>query len=526
METGSYSIWAVVSAVVAVAVTASLWRVMNWLWIRPKRLERYLRSQGFDGRPYRFLKGDMKEALEMVKEAKSRQLDISDDAALRVFPFPHHTVKTYGKKSFTWVGPVPRVNIMNPEHIKEVLTKIDDYPKSRPNPLMRLLATGIAIYNGEKWARHRRILNPAFHQEKLKLMVPVFYGSCKEIVDEWERAVKSKETNSCELDVWPCLQSMTCDVISRTAFGSSYKEGTRIFELLRELTFFVVQIGRQVYIPGWRFVPTKLNTRMKQVHKEIQEAIQEIINKREKAMRMGEVVSNNDLLGLLMESNNNSGKNGRMTLEDVIEECKLFYFAGQETTSAVLVWTMILLSKYPVWQERARHEVLHVFGTDDVSATTLDSSGLSRLKTMTMILHEVMRLYPPLMQLTRAIERETKMGDFVLPTGIQVALPAILVHKDPEIWGSDAGEFNPERFVDGISKATKNPNQQGAYFPFGWGPRICIGQNFALMEAKMALVIILKRFSFELAPSYVHAPSTEAPIPQPQFGARLILHKL
>ncbi|CAI0409318.1 unnamed protein product [Linum tenue] len=453
METGSYSIWAVVSAVVAVAVTASLWRVMNWLWIRPKRLERYLRSQGFDGRPYRFLKGDMKEALEMVKEAKSRQLDISDDAALRVFPFPHHTVKTYGKKSFTWVGPVPRVNIMNPEHIKEVLTKIDDYPKSRPNPLMRLLATGIAIYNGEKWARHRRILNPAFHQEKLK-------------------------------------------------------------------------IGRQVYIPGWRFVPTKLNTRMKQVHKEIQEAIQEIINKREKAMRMGEVVSNNDLLGLLMESNNNSGKNGRMTLEDVIEECKLFYFAGQETTSAVLVWTMILLSKYPVWQERARHEVLHVFGTDDVSATTLDSSGLSRLKTMTMILHEVMRLYPPLMQLTRAIERETKMGDFVLPTGIQVALPAILVHKDPEIWGSDAGEFNPERFVDGISKATKNPNQQGAYFPFGWGPRICIGQNFALMEAKMALVIILKRFSFELAPSYVHAPSTEAPIPQPQFGARLILHKL
>ncbi|CAL1373278.1 unnamed protein product [Linum trigynum] len=265
---------------------------------------------------------------------------------------------------------------------------------------------------------------------------------------------------------------------------------------------------------------------MKQAHKEIQEATQEIINKREKAMRMGEVVSNNDLLGLLMESNNSSGKNGNMTLEDVIEECKLFYFAGQETTSTVLVWTMILLSKYPVWQERARQEVLHVFGTDIVSATPLDSSGLSQLKTMTMILHEVMRLYPPIMQLTRAIERETKMGDFVLPTGIQVALPTILVHKDPEIWGSDAGEFNPERFVDGISKATKNPNQQGAYFPFGWGPRICIGQNFALMEAKMALAIILKRFSFELAPSYAHAPSTEAPILQPQFGARLILHKL
>ncbi|CAI0440833.1 unnamed protein product [Linum tenue] len=247
---------------------------------------------------------------------------------------------------------------------------------------------------------------------------------------------------------------------------------------------------------------------MKRAYKEIQEAIQGIINKREKAMRTGEIVSNDDL------------KNGMMTLEDVIEECKLFYFAGQETTSTLLVWTMVLLSKYPAWQERARHEVLHVLGTDN------ESSALGQLKTMTMIMHEVMRLYPPVMQMTRAVERDTKMGDFVLPAGTQLALPTILVHKDPEIWGDDVAEFRPERFADGVSKATRSHNQQGAYFPFGWGPRICIGQNFALMEAKIALAIILKRFSFELSPSYVHAPSPEAPILQPQFGARLILHKL
>ncbi|CAL1373276.1 unnamed protein product [Linum trigynum] len=264
---------------------------------------------------------------------------------------------------------------------------------------------------------------------------------------------------------------------------------------------------------------------MKLVHKEIQESMEGIINKRQKAMRMGDdAVSNNDLLGLLLESNN---KDGYMTIEEVIEECKLFYFAGQETTSTLLAWTMILLSKYPAWQERARQEVLHVLGTDlNIDFTALDSSSLSQLKTMTMIIYEVLRLYPPATQLIRVVERDTKLGDFVLPAGTQMALPAILIHKDPEIWGDDAGEFNPERFADGISKATKNHNQQGAYFPFGWGPRICIGQSFAMMEAKMALAIILKRFSFELASSYVHAPSTEALTLQPQFGARLILHKL
>ncbi|CAI0409321.1 unnamed protein product [Linum tenue] len=524
METLSKS--SVVVAVVVAAATAWLWRMMNWLWFKPKRLENRLRNQGFDGRPYRFLKGDMKEALEMLKEAKSRQMDITEDAALRVFPFPYHTINKYGKKSFTWFGPVPRVHLMNPEHIKEVLTKVYEYPKARnPNPLTRLLARGVASYNGDKWAHHRKILNPAFHQEKLKLMVPVFYTSCKEIVDEWEKVVKS-EGISCELDVWPYLQNMTCDVISRTAFGSSYKEGARIFELLREMGTLIVQIARQIYIPGWRFLPTKVNTRMKQVHKEIQESMEGIINKRQKAMKMGDDddVSNNDLLGLLMESNNNGGN---MTLEEVIEECKLFYFAGQETTSTLLGWTMILLSKYPMWQERARQEVLHIFGADhNIESTALDSSSLGQLKIITMIIYEVLRLYPPATQLIRVVERDTKLGDFVLPAGTQMALPSILIHKDPEIWGDDAGEFNPERFANGVSKATKNHNQQGAYFPFGWGPRICIGQSFSLLEAKMALAIILKRFSFELSPSYVHAPSTEALTLQPQFGARLILHKL
>ncbi|KAJ4842393.1 hypothetical protein Tsubulata_000940 [Turnera subulata] len=509
--------------VVVIVTTTWAWRLLNSLWLRPRKLERLLRQQGFHGRPYRFLAGDLRENATLTQQARSRPIPLSDDIIPRVIPFLHQTFQEYGKNSFTWMAPKPRVNIQNPEHVKEVFTKINDFQRTaNSNPYIKYLVTGLASYDGEKWANHRKIVNPAFHLEKLKLMTPILNQSCNEMIKTWEELIPKE--GSCEIDVWPFLQNLTCDVIARAAFGSNYEEGKRIFDLLKEQTVLVIQALQSGYLPGWRFVPTKTNNRIKANYKEIEELLKPVIKKREESIHGRGDNINGDVLGLLVESNyreireqSNKKKAAGMSSKDVIEECKLFYFAGQETTSVLLVWTMILLGHHQIWQTRAREEILEVFGDKEP-----DFDGLNQLKVVTMILNEVLRLYPPVVLIGREVPKDIKVGDAVLPGGVQVALPTILIHRDPEIWGEDASEFKPERFMEGVAKATKN---QVCFFPFGWGPRICIGLNFAMVEAKIALALILRNYCFQLGPSYTHAPHAIITL-QPQHGAHLLLHRL
>ncbi|KAF8110479.1 hypothetical protein N665_0083s0042 [Sinapis alba] len=509
------SVALVTVSVAIVVVSWWTWRTLKWVWFKPKMLESYLRSQGLPGSPYTPLVGDLKRTFSMAMEARSKPIKVTDDISTRVVPFPYEMLKTHGKTYFTWLGTIPTVTIMDPELIKEVFNKVYEFQKPHTFPLGNVIAKGLANYDGEKWAKHRRIINPAFHLEKIKNMVPAFHQSSSEVVDKWNKLVSDKGS-SCEVDVWPGLVSMTADVISRTAIGSSYKEGQRIFELQAELAQLIILAVLKAFIPGYLYLPTKGNRSIKAAAKEIQVILRGIVNNRLRAREAGESPSD-DLLGILLESNLGQAKGHEMSTEDVMEECKLFYFAGQETTSVLLVWTMVLLSQHQDWQARAREEVKQVFGDKEP-----DIEGLNQLKVMTMILYEVLRLYPPVAQLTRAIHKEMKLGDLTLPRGAQISLPILLVHRDTQLWGNDAAEFKPERFKDGVSKATKG---KVSFFPFAWGPRICIGQSFALLETKMALALILQRFSFELSPSYVHAPYTVITL-HPQFGAHLILRKL
>ncbi|KAL9250717.1 Cytochrome P450 CYP72A219-like protein [Drosera capensis] len=520
----NYSANIVIVSVCLVTVARCAWMLLTWAWLKPKAVERRLRQQGLKGNSYRLLYGDMKDMSKMNKEVTSKPCSgwSADDLSDRVVPFLKQTVESYGSDSFIWSGPVPLVNILEPEFIREVLLKMNLFRKPNVNPVFSLLLPGIINYEGEKWTFHRRLINPAFHIHKLKLMIPAFHASCLDIVTEWHNMVA--ENDSIELDVWSYMNTLSADAISRAAFGSSYQEGRKIFELIKELASLTLQLSSSVYIPGSRYLPTPINKRMNEVDKNIQSLLRGIIDKRKNAMNAGEAAKE-DLLGTLMGSSSvelqGRGANEDivgMDVQEVIDECKLFYFAGQETTAALLVWTMILLSKHQDWQDRARKEVMNTFGE---AMPTLDH--LNQLKIVTMILQEVLRIYPPFVQLNRLVHEDIKLGKFILPAGILVNLPIILLHHDHQIWGDDAKEFNPERFSEGVLEATKGNTV--SYFPFGWGPRICIGQNFSLIEAKLAVAMILQNFSLELSPSYVHAPCTVITL-QPQFGAQVILRRL
>ncbi|KAF8675960.1 hypothetical protein HU200_047460 [Digitaria exilis] len=372
--------------------------------------------------------------------------------------------------SMSWFGPNPRVTIVDPELCKDVLSnKFGHFEKLKLPALSKVLGDGLASHEGEKWVKHRRILTPAFHLEKLKLMLPAFSACCEELVSRWSESLGSDA--SLELDVWAELQNLTGDVISRTAFSSSYHVGRRIFQLQGEQAELVMT-------------------------NKIESILKDIIGKRIQAMKQGESTKD-DLLGLLLKSNmRETEENGQssmgMTIEDVVEECKVFYFAGMETTS---------------WQDRAREEVRSLFGKNKP-----EYEVLNRLKIVTMVLYEVLRLYPPAVSLIRKTYKEMDIGGIRYPAGVMLELPVLFIHHDPDIWGSDVHEFKPDRFSEGISKASKDP---GAFLPFGWGPRICIGQNFALLE----------RFAFELAPSYTHAPHTVITL-HPMHGAQIKLRSV
>ncbi|CAL4975169.1 unnamed protein product [Urochloa decumbens] len=496
-------------------------QLLDRLWLQPRRLERALRAQGLRGTSYRFLSGDIKDFARLNKEAWSRPLPLRcHDIAPRVMPFLYNNMREHGKTSMSWFGPIPRVTIADPDHAKDVLSnKFGHFEKLKFTALFKLLSDGLANQDGEKWAKHRRILNPGFHLEKLKRMLPAFTACCEELVSRWVDSLGSDD--SCELDVWPELQNLTGDVISRTAFSSSYLEGRRIFQLQAEQAERVMKSFQKIVIPGYMLLPTENNRKMHRINKEIETILRDLIGKRIQAMKDGES-NKDDLLGLLLESNttetDRSGQSSMaMTIEDVIEECKLFYFAGMETTSVLLTWTMVVLSMHPEWQDRAREEVLALFGKNKP-----ELEGLNHLKTVTMIIYEVLRLYPPAIAFSRKTYKEMEIGGIVYPAGVIVEMPVLMIHHDPDIWGSDVHEFKPDRFSEGISKASKDP---GAFLPFGWGPRICIGQNFALLEAKIALCMILQRFEFELAPSYAHAPHTVVTM-HPMHGAQVKLRAI
>ncbi|KAG2599269.1 cytochrome P450 72A225-like [Panicum virgatum] len=241
----------------AAAAAALLWLVawsLEWAWWTPRRLDRALRAQGLRGTRYRLFTGDVREDARRSREARTKPLPLGcHDIVPRVQPMFHDLVKENGKLSFSWFGPTPRMMIPDPELVREILScKFGHFGKPKTARVWKLISNGLFYHEGEKWAKHRRILNPAFHHEKIKRMLPVFYICCVEMITRWENSMSHE--GSSEIEVWPEFQNLTGDAISRTAFGSNYLECRRIFQLQGEQAQRLIQSFQTMFIPGYWFV--------------------------------------------------------------------------------------------------------------------------------------------------------------------------------------------------------------------------------------------------------------------------------
>ncbi|KAI3977070.1 hypothetical protein MKX01_031767 [Papaver californicum] len=366
------------------------------VWWNPIYITKFLASQGINGPQYKLLHGNAKEILKMANESKSKPMEeLSHQIFPYLQPFRYACIKTYGKNHLSWIGPRPQLFVSEADLCQ---------PKAR---------------NG---SNNRKLANHAFHAESLKGMVPSMIASVETMVEKW------KMYEGKEMEVFEEFRILTSEVISRTAFGSSYAEGKNIFEMMMKLGSIVSA------------------NRLEQA---IRKSILGLVKKREETRRNGGYGS--DYLVMLVKATHEADEKKRISADDMIDECKTFYLAGHETTTTLLTWTCLLLAINTEWQDRARKEVFDLLGENN---PTPDDNSIGKLKILSMIINETLRLYPPVVTVVRRVAREVKVGDrIVLPTNIELSISTIAVQHDPEIWGEDV---LLEKFPITVSKPNRN----------------------------------------------------------------------
>ncbi|XP_038705168.1 cytochrome P450 734A1-like [Tripterygium wilfordii] len=484
--------------------------VHSKIWI-PLKIRSHLKGQGIRGPAYRPIFGNTAQIRRLHAEAlSSKSTCFNHDVLHKVIPFYYSCSQVYGKTFLYWFGPRPRLGTSDPEIIKEALMNTSGcFEKARFDPLMKMLfGQGLNGLRGNKWALHRKIANQAFSIERIKSWVPEIVASVTKMVEKWEDIRGERE--EIEVEVHKDLHDLSADVISRTAFGSSYEEGKRIFALQDQQMRLFAEDMRSVYLLGFRFLPTKKNMERWRLEKETRESIRALI----KSNRKSEGNSGN-LLSLLMltHETNDQDDETLLSVEEVIDECKTFYFTGKETTANLITWALLLLALNKDWQNKAREEVIQVCRQSDGVPV---AGNVNDLKLVSMILAETLRLYPPVVMLVREAAKDVKIGSLEIPAKTQLLLALAAAHHDTDIWGEDANDFNPLRFQE---------KHIASLFPFGLGPRNCVAQNLAMFEAKIVLAMILQQYTFVVSPTYVHSPMLFISL-RPQYGAHILFTRI
>ncbi|KAM0897986.1 hypothetical protein ACQ4PT_022214 [Festuca glaucescens] len=507
-------------ALIFVLLVLALFYFGNILWLRPEKIRKRLRRQGVKGPRPTLLDGNTREMKRIRHELKPMKKQDSNNYISTLFPHLLNWRETYGSVFLYSSGGREILHVSQPDMVKDIghwtpseLGKPNYLKKSRK----ALLGRGIFTVNGNEWAYQRKTMAPEFFMDKIKGMIQVIEDSTAPLLEVWESIIDS-EGGSKEIVVDDYVRNISADVISRACFGSSFAKGEEIFCRLRKLQTAVSQQDALVGPSAlWKHLPTKSNREIQNLVEEVRLLILELAKANTNENEAEHSGTYNGLLRAIINGAHGPGHGG--TSEDfIVSNCKTIYFAGHESTAVTAVWCLMLLATHPEWQERARVEALEVCH----STSTLDANRLQRLKTLTMVIQETLRLYPPASLMLREALTDIKIGELDVPRGMIVQVTRLMLHLDKEAWGSDADEFRPSRFANGVAAACKPSHM---YAPFGLGLRTCIGQNLAMAELKVVLARLLSRFAFSPSPGYRHEPVFRLTI-EPGFGMPLVVTRL
>lgn len=389
----------------------------------------------------------------------------------------NESVAKFGESYSVYSGLSSRMILtQDPEFIDYILKKNHkNYYKSRmvTEKLGRFIGNGLLTSNGPYWLRQRRLIQPGFHQQKIQAL----FGIMKKTIDDFLEKLPTGE----RVDIYPYMNRLAFEVVINTLFDvkipvSSIDELSRFISEVQE---FVIKDIRQPYKSWWFILSGEVNRNMKKAAR-ARDILREIIHQRKASNKKF-----NDLLDMLLDARyEDTGE--PMSEEQILDEILILFIAGHETTGNALTWTLYLLANHPDQLEKLRR-----------STKDIDIEGCVTHPGLESVINESMRLYPPAWVSDRVSLADDSFKGFSFPKGTIIALYYYGLHRNEQYW-KDAQSFKPERFIH----QHEDKEKARAFFPFGAGPRMCIGNNFAMAEMAIFLQAFIQKFDLK-APGIV-----------------------